>query len=121
MAIVEAAKQIKTELCARAAKLWELKGDQVEFSKGYVKAIGAASEKFKPMSIADFAKIAGKTGGPIGGEGPIHFPGGRPRPRPPPRGLPGAPAARPRDDIRFTLAPAPGDAPPPPLSPGQWP
>ncbi len=64
MAIVEAAKQIKTELCARAAKLWELKGDQVEFSKGYVKAIGAASEKFKPMSIADFAKIAGKTGGP---------------------------------------------------------
>ena len=34
MAIVEAAKQIKAELCARAAKLWDAKPDQVEFSGG---------------------------------------------------------------------------------------
>src|SRR5256712_1757875 len=84
MAIVEAAKQIKAELCARAAKLWELKPDQVEFSGGSVKALGVAAEKFKPMSIADFAKIAGKTGGPIGGHGRTHPPGARPRPAPPP-------------------------------------
>src|SRR5258708_12816677 len=104
MAIVEAAKQIKTELCARAAKLWELKGDQVEFSKGYVKAIGAASEKFKPMSIADFAKIAGKTGGPIGGGRPPQAPGPPPPPPPPPSPPP--------------LPPAP---PPPPASPATSP
>src|SRR6266481_2314858 len=61
MAIVEAAKQIKTEMCARACKLWERKSDQVEFSGGQVKALGAAAEKFRPMSVADFAKVAGKT------------------------------------------------------------
>ena len=78
MAIVEAAKQIKTELCARACKLWDLKPDQVEFSGGQVKALGAAAEKFKPMSIADFAKVAGKTGGPIGGYGRINAQGAGP-------------------------------------------
>src|SRR5207237_10724053 len=67
MAIVEAAKQIKTELCTRASKLWELKPDQVEFSGGHVRARGAAAEKHTPMSVADFAKLAGKTGGPLGG------------------------------------------------------
>src|SRR5438132_681567 len=43
MAIVEAAKQIKAELCARACKLWELKPDQVEFSDGHVRALGASA------------------------------------------------------------------------------
>ena len=37
MAVVEAAKQIKADLCARAAKLWDLKPDQVEFAGGHVK------------------------------------------------------------------------------------
>src|SRR6266571_2444620 len=78
MAIVEAAKQIKAELCARASKLWELKPDQVEFSGGHVRALGAAAEKHTPMSIADFAKIAGKTGGPIGGYGRINAQGAGP-------------------------------------------
>src|SRR5262249_3981811 len=78
MAIVEAAKQIKTELCARACKLWELPSDQVEFSDGHVRARGGAGEKFKPMSIADFAKVAGKTGGPIAGYGRINAQGAGP-------------------------------------------
>src|SRR5437879_8075341 len=78
MAIVEAATPIKTELGARARRLWDLKPDQVEFSGGQVKALGAAAEKFKPMSIADFAKVAGKTGGPIGGYGRINAQGAGP-------------------------------------------
>src|SRR2546428_11674574 len=80
MAIVEAAKQIKADLCARAAKLWEAKPEQVEFSGGHVRPLGALAEKVKPMSIADFAKIAGKTGGPIGGHGRINPQGAGPRP-----------------------------------------
>src|SRR5256712_12413198 len=67
MAIVEAARQIKAELCARACKLWDAKPDQVEFKDGHVRPLGAVAEKVRPMSIADFAKVAGKTGGPIGG------------------------------------------------------
>ena len=40
--------------------------------------LGALAEKVKPMSIADFAKIAGKTGGPIGGFGRINAQGAGP-------------------------------------------
>src|SRR5215472_12228175 len=78
MAIVEAAKQIKSELCARACKLWEAKPEQVEFSNGAVRPLGALAEKIKPMTIADFAKVAGKTGGPIGGVGRINAQGAGP-------------------------------------------
>ena len=34
MAVVEAAKQIKAELCARAAKLWDVKADEPDSVKG---------------------------------------------------------------------------------------
>jgi CO/xanthine dehydrogenase Mo-binding subunit len=78
MAIVEAAKNIKADLCARACKLWEAKPDQVEFSEGAVRPLGALAEKVKPMSVADFAKISGKTGGPIGGLGRINAQGAGP-------------------------------------------
>jgi CO/xanthine dehydrogenase Mo-binding subunit len=78
MAIVEAAKHIKADLCARASKLWEAQPDQVEFSGGHVRPLGPLAEKAKPMSIADFAKVAGKTGGPIGGVGRINAQGAGP-------------------------------------------
>jgi CO/xanthine dehydrogenase Mo-binding subunit len=78
MAVVEAAKQIKADLCARAAKLWDVKPEQVEFESGHVKHKDDATGKFKPMSIADFAKLAGKTGGPIGGYGRINAQGAGP-------------------------------------------
>jgi CO/xanthine dehydrogenase Mo-binding subunit len=78
MAIVEAAKNIKADLCSRACKLWEAKPDQVEFSEGAVRPLGAQAEKVKPMSVADFAKISGKTGGPIGGLGRINAQGAGP-------------------------------------------
>jgi CO/xanthine dehydrogenase Mo-binding subunit len=78
MAIVEAAKQIKADLCARACKLWEAKPDQVEFSNGMVRPLGELAEKVTPMSIADFAKVGGKTGGPIGGVGRINAQGAGP-------------------------------------------
>jgi CO/xanthine dehydrogenase Mo-binding subunit len=78
LAIVEAAKQIKAELCARACKLWEARPEQVEFASGVVRPLGELADKVKPMSIADFAKTAGKTGGPIGGVGRINAQGAGP-------------------------------------------
>jgi CO/xanthine dehydrogenase Mo-binding subunit len=78
MAVVEAAKEIKADLCRRAAKLWELPPDQVEFAEGHVKPVVDTNGKVKPMSIADFAKVAGKTGGPIGGSGRINAQGAGP-------------------------------------------
>src|SRR6476469_9406128 len=44
MAIVEAAKQIKSERVARACKLWEAKPDQVECKDGAVRPLGALAE-----------------------------------------------------------------------------
>ena len=78
MAVVEAAKQIKADLCARAAKLWDVKSDQVEFVAGHVRPKDDPTGKLKPMSVADFAKLAGKTGGPIGGYGRINAQGAGP-------------------------------------------
>jgi CO/xanthine dehydrogenase Mo-binding subunit len=77
MAIVEAAKQIKTELRARAAKLWDLPPDQVEYARGAVTPL-TPSDKAKPMSLAELARMAGKTGGPIGGTGRINAQGAGP-------------------------------------------
>ena len=45
MAIVEAAKQIKADLCARACKLWEAKPDQVEFAERPRAAAGRAGRE----------------------------------------------------------------------------
>jgi CO/xanthine dehydrogenase Mo-binding subunit len=78
MAVVEAAKQIKSDLCRRAAKLWELSPDQVEFENGHVKPVGDGNGAHKAMSVADLAKVAGKTGGPIGGVGRINAQGAGP-------------------------------------------
>jgi CO/xanthine dehydrogenase Mo-binding subunit len=78
MAVVEAAKQIKADCCARAAKLWEVKADQVEFTDGRVRPKDEIAGKFEPMSIADFAKVAGKTGGPIVGYGRLNAQGAGP-------------------------------------------
>ena len=45
LAIVEAAKQIKADLCARACKLWEATPEQVEFANGAVRPLGALADK----------------------------------------------------------------------------
>jgi CO/xanthine dehydrogenase Mo-binding subunit len=78
MAVVEAARQIKADLCRRAAKLWEVPVEQVTFESGSVKPVGEAAAKAKPMTVADMAKVAGKTGGPIGGYGRINAQGAGP-------------------------------------------
>jgi CO/xanthine dehydrogenase Mo-binding subunit len=78
LAVVEAARQIKADLCRRAAKLWEVPPDQVEFERGAVRPVGEAAGKATPMSIAELARVAGKTGGPIGGYGRINAQGAAP-------------------------------------------
>src|SRR5512144_2755310 len=45
MAVVEAAGQIKADLCQRAAKLWDLPVEQVTFEHGHVKPVGGTGGK----------------------------------------------------------------------------
>jgi CO/xanthine dehydrogenase Mo-binding subunit len=67
MATVEAAREIKKEAMKRAAAMWELPPDAVEWEGNGVRPAGSNAGKHKPMSLTDIAKLAGKTGGPIVG------------------------------------------------------
>jgi CO/xanthine dehydrogenase Mo-binding subunit len=78
MATVEAAREIIKESCQRAAKLWELGEDAVEWVDGAVHPAGSNAGKHKPMSLIDIAKIAGKTGGPIVGYSRLNAHGAAP-------------------------------------------
>lgn len=78
MAVVEAAKQVISQACARAAKLWELPVDAVTFEDGMVKPAGENAGKHKPLSLGDLGRLAGKTGGPIVGNASINAHGAAP-------------------------------------------
>ena len=75
MATVDAAREVMKEACKRAAKLWELPEDAVEYVDGAVRPAGPNAGKHTPMTLTDIAGIAGKTGGPIAGYARINAAG----------------------------------------------
>ena len=75
-AVIEAAQDVVKQLKQRAAKIWEIDPDQVEWKDGM--AVAIETDKYKPLSIADIAKVAGKTGGPISGKANINAQGAGP-------------------------------------------
>jgi len=75
-AVIEAAQSVVEDLKRRAAKIWKIEKDQVEWKDGC--AIAIESDQLKPLSIADIAKMAGKTGGPISGKANINAAGAGP-------------------------------------------
>ena len=78
MATVEAAREVIREACKRAARLWELPEDAVEYRKGAVRPAGANAGKHPPLTLRDIAGLAGKTGGPIAGYARINAQGAAP-------------------------------------------
>jgi CO/xanthine dehydrogenase Mo-binding subunit len=78
MATVEAAREVMKEACKRAAQLWELPEDAVEYTGGAVRPAGPNAGKHSPMTLKDIAGIAGKTGGPIVGYARINAHGAAP-------------------------------------------
>ena len=54
-------------MCRRVAKLWGLEEDAVKWEDGAVVPAGPNAGQHEPMTIAEIAAIAGKTGGPIAG------------------------------------------------------
>ena len=78
MATIDAAQDAVRQLCERAAKIWEIPSDAVEWEDGYAKPAGANAGDFEPMSLAEVAKVAGKTGGPIVGHAQINAQGAGP-------------------------------------------
>jgi CO/xanthine dehydrogenase Mo-binding subunit len=67
LATITAAREAKKKLCQRAAAIWGIPEDAVEWSEGYARPAGANAGEFEPLSLADIAAVAGSTGGPIAG------------------------------------------------------
>lgn len=78
IATVEAAESVIAEACKRAALLWDIPEDAVEFEDGHVRPAGDNAGTHDPMSLADIAKVAGKTGGPISGNAKLNVQGAAP-------------------------------------------
>ncbi len=67
IATINAANAAIKELCKRAAMIWEIDEDAVEWVDGAAQPSGHNAGNFPPMSLADIAATSGKTGGPIAG------------------------------------------------------
>ena len=69
-AVIDAAEDAIKDMKRRAAKVWKVDFDQVDWENG--SAICIENDEIKPMSVADIAQIAGKTGGAISGKANIN-------------------------------------------------
>jgi CO/xanthine dehydrogenase Mo-binding subunit len=67
LATIKAAQAAKAEMCKRAAMIWGIDPDAVEWVDGAAQPAGPNAGKFPPMTLAEIAEIASNTGGPIAG------------------------------------------------------
>jgi CO/xanthine dehydrogenase Mo-binding subunit len=75
LATIQAARDAVGKLCARAAKTWGIPADAVVWENGHARPSGPNAGSFEPLSLADIAKTAAKTGGPIAGHHEINADG----------------------------------------------
>ena len=78
MAVVQAAQKIIVDLKARAAKLWEVSVDKVEWSDGAAHCLDATKPDTKPMSLETLASQSARTGGPIAAQVSLNAQGAGP-------------------------------------------
>jgi len=75
---VQAARQAIGILCERAAKTWDVPAEGVLWENGHARPASSNVGEFEPLSLADIAKVAGKTGGAIAGHAEINPKGAGP-------------------------------------------
>ncbi len=78
VAVKQAADAVIKDACARAAKIWEIPEDAVKWEQGRAVPAGSNAGEFDPLSLADIARMAGKTGGPIAGHAHLNAQGAAP-------------------------------------------
>ena len=78
MAAVIAAREAIEKLRARVAKIREVPFEAVLWQDGHARPAEGSAHQFAPMSLAEIAKIAGKTGGTIAGHAEINAQGAGP-------------------------------------------
>jgi len=68
MAATQAAERVVDELKKRAAMIWEISPDAVEWKDGQAVPAGTNAGAFEPLDLAAIALRAARTGGPINAE-----------------------------------------------------
>jgi CO/xanthine dehydrogenase Mo-binding subunit len=78
MAAVQAAENVVEQLKKRAAMIWEISADAVEWKDGAAYPAGPNAGDFDPLPLEAIAAKSAKTGGPIGSEISINAQGAGP-------------------------------------------
>ena len=78
MATVQATEKVIEQLKQRAAMIWDISPDAVDWKDGQAVPAGANAGGFDPLPLAAIAAKAAKTGGPIGAEVSINAQGAGP-------------------------------------------
>jgi CO/xanthine dehydrogenase Mo-binding subunit len=78
MAVVQAAQKVITELKRRAALIWDVPGDQVEWANGAAVCLDAAKGAAKPLTLQGLAAQSARTGGPIAAQVSLNAQGAGP-------------------------------------------
>ena len=75
MAVTQAAQKVVEELKKRAAMIWDISPDAVEWRDGCAYPAGPNAGSFEPLPLAEIAMKSGRTGGPITAEVSINAQG----------------------------------------------
>ena len=75
MAVVQACEDIIAQCKQRAARTWELDAEQVDWVDGEAVPKPGVNADVKPLSLADIARGAGRTGGPLLGRASLNAQG----------------------------------------------
>ncbi len=78
LAVVNSVRDLIRELKVRAAKIWKVDPEAVIWENGMAKPAGSNVGEFAPLSIAELAAQAGRTGGPINGHAQLNVTGAGP-------------------------------------------
>jgi CO/xanthine dehydrogenase Mo-binding subunit len=78
MAVIEAAHDVIEKMRERVAKLWDIPVDAVVWEHGHARPASSNAGAFEPMSVAEIAAMANKTGGPLVGNAAINAQGAGP-------------------------------------------
>jgi len=68
MAVTQATEKVVEDLKKRAAQIWDIPADAVEWKDGKAYPAGSNAGAFEPLDLAALALKAGRTGGPIQSE-----------------------------------------------------
>jgi CO/xanthine dehydrogenase Mo-binding subunit len=78
MAVCNATADVVDQMRTRAAKMWDISPDAVEWSEGHARPAGPNAGDFEPMSLAEIARKSARMGGPLCGRSAINAMGAAP-------------------------------------------